>query len=297
MIATLRGIGQIFLLNNALSGLLIVIGIAVENFSQSFVILLAAWLAQWTASTNPCFADSNRQSGLYSFSPALVGVALWVFFKPSLILWLLLVVGSILAAGLQALFIKRNIPVYTLPFILITWLLYFLIQHYSLALPVLSSDSQNIYSSAPTGIFIPALKSYGQVIFQNSWWSGLFFAIAIFIHSPKAFIYSVIGLTTSLYLATHLQYPQNAFNLGLCGYNSVLTSLALYYSQERFKTFWVVLGSLIAFFIYNLFTQYSPISTSFLNVGGVLTLPFVLGTWVTRWIISWFTGLFKTCYC
>ena len=122
LLLPLRGLGQIMLQENAATGLLFLIGIA----WASPVMALAAWLAVCCGTATAILLKYDRaeiEQGLYGFSAALVGVALVLFRGIGPLVWLAIVAGSVGAAIVQRFFIARKIPVFTLPFVLVTWVL------------------------------------------------------------------------------------------------------------------------------------------------------------------------------
>src|SRR5690606_28188740 len=122
------------------------------------------------------YNDGETQQGLYGFSAALVGVALPVYFEPVIAVWIAVIIGAALATIIQHFFIIKKIPVYTLPFILITWLFLYLF-HQVYPVPVsalLSADTKEGYN------FAAAVKGFGQVIFQGSLFAGIAFLIGVF---------------------------------------------------------------------------------------------------------------------
>lgn len=86
----LKGIGQIMLQNNALTGLLFVVGIAYSSITMAIGTLVATSSATFTAKLFKLNA-ANLKDGLYGFSAALVGVAFLLFFQPHWLIWLLVI--------------------------------------------------------------------------------------------------------------------------------------------------------------------------------------------------------------
>lgn len=166
----LKGLGQIMLQENPVTGLLFLFGIFYGSFVMGVAALLATICGTATAFLLK-YEKSDIDKGLYSFSPALVGVAVVLFLKPVFISWIFIVIGSAFAAFLQHFFIERKIPVFTLPFVLVTWLILLFVNNYFTGLipePVVATTST-------TDHFTFGFKGFGQVIFQDSLLSGLLF--------------------------------------------------------------------------------------------------------------------------
>ncbi|MBW7857557.1 MAG: urea transporter, partial [Leptonema sp. (in: Bacteria)] len=126
-----------------------------------------------------------------------------------------------LAAIIQNFFIKREIPVFTLPFVLVTWAIIFMANKYFVefvALPEIAVLSTNDY-------FFFALKGYGQVIFQDSLLSGLIFFVAVFISSPIAALYGLAAALLSGIIALSVSAPIDNVGIGLFSFNAVLCAI------------------------------------------------------------------------
>ncbi|MBW7859088.1 MAG: urea transporter, partial [Leptonema sp. (in: Bacteria)] len=93
----LKGFGQIMLQENAITGLLFLMGIFYGSFNMGLAAILATVCATSTAYFLK-YDKSDIEKGLYGFSAALVGVAVMLFLKPVLLSWLLIIIGSVLAA-------------------------------------------------------------------------------------------------------------------------------------------------------------------------------------------------------
>src|SRR3546814_17213771 len=101
-----------------------------------------------------------------------------LFFKPVMLCWLLVIIGSVLATLMQRFFIKRKIPVFTLPFVLVTWGIVWLGTHYFPNLFIVA------HLADPTKINnLPfAVRGFGQVFFTVSVLSVFFFFVSIFLN-------------------------------------------------------------------------------------------------------------------
>ncbi len=120
------GISEVFLLSNAITGILILIGLAVESLwsalfaliGSSLALLAAVWLG----------GDSlSITTGMYSFSAVLTAIALGAIFnKPSWRILLYSVIGVIFTifvqAALNIALEPLGIPTLTMPFVIASWL-------------------------------------------------------------------------------------------------------------------------------------------------------------------------------
>lgn len=262
----LKGLGQIMLQENSLTGLLFLAGIFYGSMQMGIGAILSVFCGTMTAKILN-YNDHEIKQGLYGFSPALVGVALPFYFEPVIATWVAVVIGATLAAIIQHFFIVKNIPVYTLPFILVTWLvLYVFHQIY----PVPVSE----LLTAPTSIdynFAAAVKGFGQVIFQGTLFSGIAFFIGVFVNMPIAALYGLAASVLGAVLAACFSIPANTIEMGLFGYNAVLCAI-VFSGSDKMDGFWVFLATTIAVSIALLMSTYSLTQ---------LTFPFVAATWIT----------------
>ncbi|MFZ2864958.1 MAG: urea transporter [Ignavibacteriaceae bacterium] len=270
---TLKGIGQIMLQENRWTGLLFIIGLFIGSWQYAAAAILAA--AAGTAAAKLLkYNQQEIDAGLYGFSPALVGVVLVFLFDDILIIWFLVIAGGILAAIIQHFFISKKIPAYTFPFILVAWAFIFLIRQYTEIPP--SELLQIKFEPTQLDVFLAPTNGFGEVIFQASVLSGVIFFIAVFINSPVAALYGLAASLLGAVLSVVNGQPLEQINLGLFGFNAVLTAI-VFAGTKKTDGLWVLSGAIITIVIHNLLIDHHILDV----VGGVLTFPFVAGTWIT----------------
>ncbi len=267
----LKGLGQIMLQENSITGLLFLVGIFYGSLTMGFAALLATVGGTATAYLLK-YDKTEINKGLYGFSAALVGVAVMLFLKPTLWAWAIVVVGSALAAMLQHFFIKRKIPAFTFPFVLVTWIILFICNNFF---------SDLLATSAPTVAHLSdslsdGFKSFGQVIFQNKLVSGLLFFVAVFISSPIAALYGLAGAIVSAIIAFEFSAPIDDINLGLYGFNAVLCAIVFAGDQVR-DGIWVLLSVVLSLGVSLLMIKFGFVQ---------LTFPFVSATCITLFLKS-----------
>ncbi|MDM1523776.1 urea transporter [Empedobacter sp. 225-1] len=271
----LKGLGQIMLQENSSTGLLFLIGIFLGSIEGGIGAIVSTAVGTITAILLK-YNKEEINAGLYGFSAALVGVALTIMFDSTFLIWILLVVASALAAIIQHFFIKRNIPVFTLPFILLTWCLIFGIHHFTTIGPATAGNTQTLLE---TNDLFTSTNGFGEVIFQGGPMSGIIFFIAVFIGSPAAALYGLAASIFSAEISNLFGEPVEQIHMGLFGFNAVLTAI-VFAGTKRIDGFWVLLGVFITVLIDVLFVKINI----FASFGGVLTFPFVVGTWCTLFI-------------
>lgn len=126
LIAWLKGPAQVFLIDNWLSGVLVVIGLAVSSpWAAGFALAGAAVALIVSLLFGASLADVTQ--GLYGFSPVLTAVAVGcVFYQPSwrVALYALLatIFTVIVQAAMDAGMAPIGVPTFTAPFVFVTWL-------------------------------------------------------------------------------------------------------------------------------------------------------------------------------
>src|SRR5262249_20197761 len=123
---TFRGIGQVFFQENALTGALFALGIALSSWQMALGAVAGAVIGTATAWTLK-FDKSELHAGIYGFNATLVGIATLFFFQPGVTSAILLLAGCIVATVVTWL-ARRYVPfpTYTGPFIVTTWAVFFL---------------------------------------------------------------------------------------------------------------------------------------------------------------------------
>ena len=265
----LKGLGQIMLQENSITGLLFLAGIFYGSFTFGIAAILSVCIGTLSA-VFLNFDEGEIRKGIYGFNAALVGIAIITTFKPSFIIWCLIVVGAIVATLIHHLFYTKHISSYTLAFVLTTWiLLFFFNKVYPLPQRTIISNNDTL------GGYI-LFRNYGQVIFQSSILSGVMFFTGVFANSRIAAIYGVLSGLISTYISSLWYAPADMVQMGLLGYNAVLIGIAFSGKSIR-NILWVIcaitLSVIISFVLYK--TNITP-----------LTFPFVAATVSTNYLIK-----------
>lgn len=253
----LRGLGQIMLQENAATGVLFLIGIFYGSPIMGIAAILAVCCGTLTAKILG-YDKADIEKGLYGFSAALVGVALALYFDPVFIIWLFIILGSIAATVLQHFFITKKIAVFTLPFVLVSWLILFLFQ--------------NVYPLAPSPLldttfpispdFTFAFRGFGQVIFQGSLLAAILFCIGVYINSPISALYGIAAAVIAAILSSCFSAPATEISTGLFSYNAVLC--AIVFAGDKVKDgLWVLISVVLSVLISLIMHQYNLTQLTF----------------------------------
>ncbi|MFB6456321.1 urea transporter [Chitinophaga sp. Hz27] len=261
-----RGVGQIMLQPNGWTGLLFLVGIFYDSMTMGIAALVAVVTGTLTAKLLK-YDETEINDGLYGFSATLVGVALTFYFAAIPVIWVAVVLGAALAAMFQHALIKRKIPGFTLPFIVITWILLFVFRHVYVV-PVSSevTDALNAYDD-----FTVSTHGFGEVIFQGSVLAGLIFFLGVFISSPEAALYGVAASVLGAYVSERFAEPMTDIHMGLFSFNAVLCAIT-FSGKKPVDGIWVLISVLLSV----------AIDLGMLSMHwAVLTFPFVVSSWIT----------------
>lgn len=259
----LRGVGQVMLQNNALTGLLFLVGIFYNSWLMGLGAIAGNMIGTLSARLLK-YSDEDIKNGLYGFNGTLVGIALLFFFEINIYTAAAIIIG----AGLSTIIMhamKRIVPALTAPFVVSTWIVMLGITLFHLAPFLLSSAPQ----SSSFNLFSTISLGFGQVMLQDSVITGLLFLLAILVNSRTAAIYALYGSLLGGLFAILLALPLNAINIGLFGYNAVLCGIAL--GTKKWNGFISATGAMLLSVMLNYGLDKIGIIT--------LTAPFVIATW------------------
>ncbi|MEJ1286025.1 solute carrier family 14 (urea transporter) member 2 [Cricetulus griseus] len=235
----LRGMSQVMFVNNPLSGILIVLGLFVQNPWWAISGCLGTVVSTLTA----LILSQDKSAiaaGLHGYNGVLVGLLMAVFSdKGNYYWWLLLPViimsmtCPILSSALNTIFSKWDLPVFTLPFNIAVTLYLAATGHYNLFFPTTllqpAAATPNItWSSVQVPLLLRAIPvGIGQVYGCDNPWTGGIFLVALFISSPLICLHAAIGSTVGMLAALSIATPFDSIYFGLCGFNSTLACIAI----------------------------------------------------------------------
>ncbi|XP_012860206.1 urea transporter 2 [Echinops telfairi] len=235
----LRGTSQVMFVNNPLSGVLIVLGLFIQNPWWAISGCLGTIVSTLTA----LILSQDKSAiaaGLHGYNGVLVGLLMAVFSdKGDYYWWLLLPVivmsmsCPILSSALGTIFSKWDLPVFTLPFNIAVTLYLAATGHYNLFFPTAllqpASSVPNItWSDVQVPLLLRAIPvGIGQVYGCDNPWTGGIFLFALFISSPLVCLHAAIGSTVGVLAALTIATPFNSIYFGLCGFNSTLACIAI----------------------------------------------------------------------
>ena len=270
---SLVSIAQIMLQGSVLTGGLFLLAVLLESPIMAVMMMVAVVSANITALALK-FNNVHLNQGLYGFSAALVGLFVAVFFGITITSLTLTVIGAILAMLIQAVGLYYRLPLYTLPFIVVSWGLYVLGAWLNVPITTLSTPTWHLAILADDNSLI---KSTGQVMFLGSVLAGFLCLIGLGLNDirqnkGKFAVFALMASGVCWLLASLIGTDKTQIALGLWGYNGVLIVIAL---ADKKPWLWLI-GIIIGIGIQWLFNVVLDVTI----VGGFLTLPFVLAVWV-----------------
>ncbi len=266
----LRGISQLCLQTNELTGLFFLAAVFIASPIASAYLLVAAILGP----LGRILIGERREvlaTGLPALNPCLIALSIPVFFNTgwtNIGMWVVLILCIASAVLLVRLFLRIfSFPIIALPFLIIFWILWAIEPHVSFLQP----SELHLAAYHTFHPVVAVLYSLGQAIFSATLWSGVLFLIGVLLsnwrHGVVALLGAVIGTFVAYYYSNVA--PESA-NLGLYGFNGVLAAVAVFVTCQG-KLRLSILGALLA-------TIFIPLIADF----GVQTLsaPFVFTTWL-----------------
>ena len=268
-----RGLGQIMLQNNAITGFVFIFGIAIHSLFLACAALMGAILGTfWAKRCQYPVAEIN--AGLYGFNSALVAIGVCYFYSFSLLTLGLVLCGSIFATWIMHVMQTYHLKPYTFPFVLTLWLIFAVTPQQIMELPVVTVGQSSI-----NAIF----QGFGQVMFQSNSWTGLIFILAIAINNAKHALWAIFAAILATWVAFLFNASHTEIMAGLYGYNAVLAALAiLLFTPQK----WLCL---LAIFLSVIFSK-----LMFLFSLPALTFPFIAAVWCIAWGLQIFTASSKT---
>lgn len=265
----LRGVGQIMLQNNPITGLLFLIGIFYNSWAMGVGAIVGVLTGTITAILFR-YKKEDISNGLYGFNGALVGLALIFFFELNLFLLALVIFGSIISVFVMNFMYARKLSPYTFPFVLGTWIIIILITSFNL----LQKNVQGLSLFTNLGIISSLSMGFGQVMFQASIITGIIFFIGILISSRLSAIYGLAGSIIGVIIGYLISAPTNLINAGIFGFNGVLCGIA-FADSKKYSYLFAAISVIISVFVLYGFLTFNLIA---------LTAPFVFATWITLFL-------------
>ncbi|WP_214515074.1 urea transporter [Staphylococcus saprophyticus] len=280
----LKNISQVLLLNNAWTGLFILLGLFIGSWKVGVMALIASVIALLLAKrTN--YSEEEINTGLSGFNPVLTAIALTLFLVPkwySLIIILVAIIITMpIGSAFREFFKPFGVPMLTMPYVFVSWLILlmsFQFKFVNADVNILPNAIQEIQFSGHHIQFINAfLSGFSEIFLLKSVLAGTLILIGIFIASRKVGVYAIVANLIGFLAVIVLGANHDQINEGLFGYNVILTVLALgiAFRTRIQRPISIVLGILLTVVIHaGMTTLLTPYGLP------VFTLPFIIATWI-----------------
>ncbi|MDO4918953.1 urea transporter [Kocuria sp.] len=278
----LRGVSQIFFIDNPWSGALLLVAMGWVHPWVALVVAVGA-LAQ-TAGAWALLGTDAVRTGMMGYNGALVGAAAALALGHPLPALLMTVVGALACVPvhglLQRAFGSRalgwaQLPVATAPFCLVAGVMF------DLVLPLVRSGSPTT-GEGPGGVLLGAVNSFSEVVLADGLVPGLLIVAALFVGGVRIGLFGVLGSFVALAGALLVGDGVVQVSSGLLGYSAVLVSIALGAVVWTARPLWVrVLGALVG----ALLTLPLQLLIAQLPVP-VYTWPFLVSMWLVMLVVA-----------
>jgi urea transporter len=301
--ASLRGVGQVVFQNSPITGIFGLAGYFTTSVQMAVYAILGVVTATVFASTLR-FDSGLLRAGIWGYNGCLVGAALALFAGPAesavdtaILVASVVIVSSLsvmITSAIASLSVPNGITPLTFPFQLSTWWYLAAAQQW---------NHVTMYDSLPTHLMQPngtetVHQSYeplrvvdavfagiAETFLASKWHSGVLHLIGIFLCSPIAAFWALVGSALGTLLSVLVGVPPAAIYLGLHGYNPCLCGMAIggFFLVHHGKTvIFLALSAIIASVITT-----SGTTALFAPVGlPALTWPFTVVTWIVIKVAS-----------
>ncbi|WP_145467012.1 urea transporter [Staphylococcus pettenkoferi] len=280
----LRNISQVLLINNAWTGLLILIGLWIGSIEVGIMTLIASivalLLAPWTN-----YSEAEIKEGLAGFNPVLTAIALTLFLSNEWYSYVVVLVAIVITlpigSAFREFFKPFNVPMLTMPYVFISWiilLMSFQFEFINANVNILPDKVHEIeYSHHPIQMITAFFTGFSEIFLLKSLLAGILILIGIFVASRKAGLYAILANLIGLGVVMLMGANHDEVNEGLFGYNVILTTLALgvAFNTRLHRIVSIVLGILLTIVLHaGITTLLTPFGIP------VFTLPFIVATWI-----------------
>lgn len=221
----LRGISQIFLTENALSGLLILAAMIMSSPQLAAGAVLGVTVESLTASVL-CLEGVSR--GLYGYNGALVGAAVAASGAPVGPAVAFTIVGALAAIPVQAALTRIEVlPVLTAPFCCVAGLLLRPLHGIWVSAEPVASPEPLTSIQWVTGLTSGILRGFSEVVLADGVLAGALIIAGLAVASRSICGFALLGGIAGL-CASALLYPDmQALSTGLLIYPSILVAIAI----------------------------------------------------------------------
>ena len=262
----LRGISQVFLLDNVITGILFLAGAFYNSWRMGVGAVIGVLVGTFTALLLK-YNRNDINQGLYGYNSTLVCLAIFYFFGFTLPSGIAAFLGAVLSVLITNVMRRKwKLPSFTAPFIISAWVVMAVLLTFHIV-PLQASPLPN----ASNLEIIPALnRGIGQVMFQENIFTGIILFIGILVCSRISALYAFLGTGIGVVVAFGCSFPLSMITAGLFGFNGVLCGIAL--SGKKWHHGILAIASIVV----SVFVMFGMSRLGIIT----LTAPFVISTWL-----------------
>ncbi|TXD49444.1 urea transporter [Polaribacter sp. IC073] len=268
-VINLKGIAQIMLQENAITGLLFLLGVLYNSWLMAIGLVIATITGSVSGYLLSKKNHKALNQGLYGFNAALIGIIIVYKYGLSWESVFCIIVASVIATLIMHFAIIKNLQVFTFPFVVMGWVVVSLVNTTNFMPLVQHPTAEENFLQEPTAeMFEDALEQvgieydddridddlifsthgFGQVMFQGSLIAGLLFLFGVYVNKPIAALYGIFASILAISVSHLLNSPESSIDTGMFSFNAVLCALAFAGTRHR-DGFWVVLSTVVTVII------------------------------------------------
>ncbi len=281
----LTSYSQVFFSGNEIFGILLLLVTFIHPYAG-----MAGLLAVFTSHVTALVIGYDRkltEKGIYGFNSLLTALCMGIFFEPSPLLLLLIVITSVfivlLTVAVQGVLYKYSLPFLSIPFLISVWIvilatrnfgalslsprtIFILNELYKLGgnhLVGLYEESNKLPIPGSVKIY---LESLGAIFFQYNLFAGTLIAIGLFFFSRIAFSLSLIGFYSAWLFYKIIGADISSLGYSYIGFNYILTAIAIggyFFIPSVYSCLWVIIVTPMVAFV----------SLGFQNIFNLFQLP------------------------
>ena len=277
VVAVLRGISQVFLQKNALTGAIILVGLATYSWQLALMALLGSTVQSGAAAL--LGRVEAAEEGLMGYNGALVGAASSLDLASGTHAALATVLGATaclpLHALLSRLFSSRplaplSLPVLTAPFCAVAGVLFVLLRP---LMPDAGPLTTGDHPAAKLGL--GTINSVAEVFLADGVQAGSLILLALFVASWEVGVWAVLGAVVAAAAGLAVHADPDSLSGGLLGYAAVLVAISIGVTFRGNRPVMWRFGVTIAGIIATVLLRALMLQTQI----PVYTWPFVVVTW------------------
>lgn len=236
----LRGIAEVFIANNPITGVLILAAMFVADFwlgiASTVGVIVSTAVAHFLG-----FDRGQIRIGLFGFNGFLVGAAIPIFMAGTEVNQLMYIIvfsafSTVVMKAMMRIMEPFGLGALTLPFNIVTFVLLFGALNYgnatlapliSPALPVAGRVVDTVNYIDGNFITNAVFRGIGQLVLADSILSGILVFLGLLVTSRIMAFWAIAGSAIGMITGIALGVDQGAIYAGLWGYNAYITAIAI----------------------------------------------------------------------